>query len=108
MRVSRSASYNDASTAGQGILAKIDGRCRRIAPTHSTRHKVGRAGAGGGRYAFGRAALAYLVAVVPIAAVVLAVPSLGIVGIWSGLLVWMSIRAVVNRRRAHVVLGSGG
>lgn len=64
---------------------------------------------GAGDYRFlGRAALAYLVAVIPIAAVVLAVPSLGIVGIWSGLLVWMSIRAVVNRRRAHVVLGNAG
>ena len=61
---------------------------------------------GAGDYRFlGRAALGYLVAVVPIAALVLAVPSLGIVGIWAGLLVWMTLRAVVNQRRARHVLG---
>lgn len=52
----------------------------------------------------GRAALAYLVAVVPIAAVVLTTPSLGIAGIWIGLTVWMVLRAVVNRRRVANVL----
>jgi putative MATE family efflux protein len=61
---------------------------------------------GAGDYQFlGRAALGYLLAVVPIAAVVLAVPSLGIVGIWGGLLVWMTLRATVNHRRARHVLG---
>ena len=63
---------------------------------------------GAGDYRFlGRAALGYLLAVVPIAAVVLAVPSLGIVGIWGGLLVWMTLRATVNHRRARYVLGGG-
>ena len=61
---------------------------------------------GAGDYRFlGRAALGYLLAVVPIAALVLAVPSLGIVGIWGGLLVWMTLRAAVNHRRARHVLG---
>lgn len=61
---------------------------------------------GAGDYRFlGRAALAYLVAVTPIAAVVLAFPALGIVGIWGGLLVWMTLRAVVNVRRSQYVLG---
>ena len=61
---------------------------------------------GAGDYRFlGRAALGYLLAVVPIAALVLAVPSLGIVGIWAGLLVWMTLRAVVNQRRVRHVLG---
>ena len=53
----------------------------------------------------GRAALAYLVAVVPIAAVVIAVPSLGLAGIWIGLIVWMTLRAVFNARRARAVIG---
>ena len=52
----------------------------------------------------GRAALAYLVAVVPIAAVVIAVPSLGLAGIWIGLIVWMTLRAVFNAHRAARVL----
>jgi Na+-driven multidrug efflux pump len=52
----------------------------------------------------GRASLAYLLAVVPIAAVVILTPSLGIVGIWFGLLVWMTLRAVVNHRRTATVL----
>ena len=52
----------------------------------------------------GRAAFAYLLAVVPIAAIVLAVPSLGIAGIWIGLIVWMVLRALVNRRRVDLVL----
>ncbi len=60
---------------------------------------------GAGDYRFlGRAALGYLVAVVPIAAVVLLVDGPGIAGIWTGLLVWMILRAVVNRRRANLVL----
>ncbi len=61
---------------------------------------------GAGDYRFlGRAALAYLVAVIPIAAAVMWFPSLGIVGIWCGLLVWMSMRAAVNRHRAVLILG---
>ena len=52
----------------------------------------------------GRAAFGYLVAVSPIAVLILRFPSLGIGGIWGGLLVWMIIRAVVNdRRTAHVL-----
>ena len=60
---------------------------------------------GAGDYRFlGRAAFGYLVAVAPIAVLVLAFPSLGIAGIWGGLLCWMIIRAVVNdRRTAHVL-----
>lgn len=60
---------------------------------------------GAGDYRFlGRAALAYLLAVTPIAVLILTVPALGIAGIWAGLLVWMIIRAVVNdRRTAHVL-----
>jgi len=61
---------------------------------------------GAGDYRFlGRAALVYLVAVIPIAAVVQRIPSVGIVGIWTGLLVWMSLRAAVNMRRRRHVLG---
>lgn len=60
---------------------------------------------GAGDYQFlGRAALGYLVAVVPIAAAVLLVDGLGIAGIWSGLLAWMTLRSVVNRRRADRIL----
>lgn len=60
---------------------------------------------GAGDYAFlGRAALGYLVAVIPIAIVVMLVPGLGIAGIWSGLLLWMTLRAVVNFRRSRRVL----
>jgi putative MATE family efflux protein len=60
---------------------------------------------GAGDYRFlGRAAFAYLVAVSPFAIVTILRPELGIAGIWSGLLVWMIIRAVVNdRRTAHVL-----
>jgi len=58
-----------------------------------------------GDYRFlGRAAFCYLLAVAPIAAVVLATPSLGIAGIWGGLVVWMTLRAVVNTRRVRTVL----
>jgi putative MATE family efflux protein len=60
---------------------------------------------GAGDYRFlGRAASVYLLAVAPIAAAVLAAPSLGIVGIWLGLLTWMVLRAIVNLRRASAVL----
>ena len=52
----------------------------------------------------GRAAFGYLLAVVPIAAVVLFVPSAGIAGIWVGLIAWMVLRAMVNRRRVEFVL----
>ncbi|MDX2380067.1 MAG: MATE family efflux transporter [Acidimicrobiia bacterium] len=47
----------------------------------------------------GRAAFGYLLAVIPIAVLVLAFPGLGIVGIWIGLTFWMVIRAFVNSRR---------
>ena len=62
---------------------------------------------GAGDYRFlGRAALGYLLAVAPLAAVVLAVPGLGIAGVWGGLLVWMALRAAVNDRRTRQVLGA--
>ncbi|MFK8023521.1 MAG: MATE family efflux transporter, partial [Ilumatobacter sp.] len=62
---------------------------------------------GAGDYRFlGRAALGYLLAVVPIAAAVVLSPGLGIGGIWVGLLVWMTLRAVVNSRRAASILPS--
>lgn len=64
---------------------------------------------GAGDYRFlGRAALGYLVAVAPLAAVVLAVPELGIAGIWGSLLVWMILRAAVNEWRTRTVLGTLG
>ncbi len=60
---------------------------------------------GAGDYAFlGRAAVLYLAAVVPIAVVVLLVPGLGIAGIWTGLLVWMTLRSMVNLRRSRRIL----
>ncbi|BAN02808.1 MATE family efflux transporter [Ilumatobacter coccineus] len=60
---------------------------------------------GAGDYEFlGRAALGYLLAVIPIAAAVVVVDGLGIAGIWLGLLVWMTLRAAVNHRRAGLVL----
>ena len=62
-------------------------------------------GAGDYRY-LGRAAFGYVIAVLPIAVAVLLVPSLGIVGIWSGLLAWMVLRSVVNRRRLENLLPS--
>jgi putative MATE family efflux protein len=52
----------------------------------------------------GRAALGYLVAVLPLAVLVLAVPGLGIAGIWAALGVWMVLRAVVNDRRTRRVV----
>ena len=60
---------------------------------------------GAGDYRFlGRAAFGYLLAVLPVAALIVAVPSLGIAGIWAGLLFWMILRAVVNDRRTSAVL----
>ena len=60
---------------------------------------------GAGDYRFlGVAAFGYLLAVAPIAVVVLATPSLGIAGIWIGLVVWMVLRAVVNTMRVRRVL----
>jgi putative MATE family efflux protein len=60
---------------------------------------------GSGDYRFlGVAAFGYLAAVAPIAVVVLAVPSLGIAGIWIGLVAWMTLRAVVNTLRVRRVL----
>ncbi len=60
---------------------------------------------GAGDYRFlGVAAFGYLVAVIPIAVVVLAAPALGIAGIWIGLTVWMMLRAVVNTVRVRHVL----
>ncbi len=60
---------------------------------------------GAGDYRFlGRAALAYTLALVPIAAVVLTWPELGIAGIWLGVTVWMLMRASVNHWRARTVL----
>lgn len=62
---------------------------------------------GAGDYRFlGRAAFGYLVAVTPIAVLVLLQPGLGIAGIWGGLLVWMIIRAIVNDRRTARVLAT--
>ena len=59
---------------------------------------------GAGDYRFlGRAAFGYLLAVIPIAVIVLATPSLGIVGIWGGLTFWMALRAYVNHRRFSVL-----
>ena len=63
---------------------------------------------GAGDYRFlGRAAFGYLLAVIPIAMVVLATPSLGIVGIWGGLTFWMTLRAVVNHVHCDRLLTPG-
>jgi putative MATE family efflux protein len=51
----------------------------------------------------GRAALAYLAAMVPVGAVVLAA-QWGIAGIWGGLTLWMMLRAAVNHARQQRVL----
>jgi putative MATE family efflux protein len=60
---------------------------------------------GAGDYRFlGVVAFGYLVAVLPIAVAVLATPSLGIAGIWVGLVVWMVLRAIVNSLRVRRVL----
>jgi putative MATE family efflux protein len=62
---------------------------------------------GAGDYRFlGVAAFGYLLAVLPIAVIVLATPSLGIAGIWMGLVVWMTLRSVVNTMRVRRVLPS--
>ena len=62
---------------------------------------------GAGDYRFlGLAAFGYLLAVAPIAVVVLAVPELGLAGIWIGLIFWMVIRAVVNHLRARAIVWS--
>jgi putative MATE family efflux protein len=62
---------------------------------------------GAGDYRFlGLAAFGYLLAVAPIAALVLATPSLGIAGIWAGLVAWMALRAAVNTLRVRAVLAS--
>lgn len=62
---------------------------------------------GAGDYRFlGRAAVGYLVAVAPLAVVILLVPDLGIAGVWGALLLWMVLRAVVNDRRTRRVLGA--
>ena len=60
---------------------------------------------GAGDYRFlGRAAVAYLIAVAPLGALVLAYPELGIAGIWAALTVWMILRAVTNHlRTAHIL-----
>jgi Na+-driven multidrug efflux pump len=55
----------------------------------------------------GRAAFGYLLAVVPLAALVLSFPGLGIAGIWSALAVWMLLRAVVNHVHTWRLLGTG-
>jgi putative MATE family efflux protein len=63
---------------------------------------------GAGDYRFlGVAAFGYLVAVLPIGAAVLSTPSLGIAGIWIGLVVWMTLRALVNTRRVRSALPFG-
>ena len=60
---------------------------------------------GAGDYRFlGRAAFGYLIVVIPIAVITLLTPRFGIAGIWGGLLVWMTVRAIVNDRRTHRVL----
>ncbi len=60
---------------------------------------------GAGDYRFlGRAAFGYLLAVTPFAVVTLLNPEFGIAGIWTGLLTWMVLRAVVNDRRTRHVL----
>lgn len=60
---------------------------------------------GAGDYRFlGRAALGYTLALLPIAAVVLRWPELGIAGIWLGVTIWMLMRAAVNHVRARRVL----
>ena len=52
----------------------------------------------------GRAALGYLLAVIPLAVVLIANPKLGITGIWASLTAWMVLRAIVNRGRTAAVL----
>lgn len=60
---------------------------------------------GAGDYRFlGRAALGYTLALIPLAAIVLTWPELGIAGIWLGVTVWMLMRASVNHWRARHLL----
>ncbi len=60
---------------------------------------------GAGDYRFlGRAAVAYLLAVAPLGALLLAYPELGIAGIWAALTVWMILRAVTNHLRTNHIL----
>ncbi|HWM19589.1 MAG TPA: MATE family efflux transporter [Ilumatobacteraceae bacterium] len=60
---------------------------------------------GAGDYRFlGRAAVGYLVAVAPLAAIVLVFRDLGIAGIWAAFTVWMVIRAVANHHRTNHIL----
>ena len=60
---------------------------------------------GVGDYRFiGRASFAFLLAVVPIAVLVLATRSLGIAGIWLALFGWVCLRAGVNRQRVERIL----
>jgi putative MATE family efflux protein len=55
---------------------------------------------GAGDYRFlGRAAFGNLLAFVPAAAVVVAFPTVGIVGVWSALAAWLAARALVNVAR---------
>lgn len=62
---------------------------------------------GAGDYRFlGLAAFGYLIAVAPIAVVVLSFPASGIAGIWIGLVVWMVLRAIVNTLRVRRTLGA--
>lgn len=60
---------------------------------------------GAGDYRFlGVAAVGYLVAVTPLAALVLRHDRVGIVGLWGTIGVWMVLRALVNDRRTRRVL----
>lgn len=60
---------------------------------------------GAGDYRFlGRAAFGYLLAVIPLAGLVLALPELGIVGVWGALTVWMILRAAVNHHHLNRLL----
>jgi putative MATE family efflux protein len=60
---------------------------------------------GAGDYRFlGRAAFFYSLALAPIAALILRFPSLGIGGIWAGILLWMCLRARVNHRHTAGIL----
>ncbi|HEX4983753.1 MAG TPA: MATE family efflux transporter [Ilumatobacteraceae bacterium] len=61
---------------------------------------------GAGDYRFlGRAAVGYLVAVVPLGVLVLVFRDLGIAGIWAAFTVWMVLRAAANHHRTNRVLG---
>ena len=81
----------------------VDFECLKTKPPHPALLGV-LIGAADYRF-LGRAAFWYLVAVVPLAALVLALPQLGIAGIWGALVVWMALRATVNHVRTRRVLG---